>query len=359
MYLSSKPATIIAAGQIATALAVSGVIGWFLGWSVAESLLLGFIIAISSTAVTIKILEEIGELRTETGRLTVGVMIAQDIAIVPMMIVAESLGGNSGVGFFVFVKVLLSIGLLGVLFYFMGKPGKITLPFTDTIEERPDIIVLAALAFCFTVSTVAAVLGLSPAYGAFVAGLIIATSTLRVDAIEVTHPVQSILIFIFFLSIGLLIDINFILSNLLLVFTFAAGVVVIKTFVNFALVKVSGQSFSVALPAGLAMAQAGEFSFILAAIGLRNGILDMDAYKLALSVIALSILISPIWMSMARRFHTVASDSLMDYRQTLKEAYSQDIEKWQTRTAFMGPGLHRAKLHARAARMAWNRRKRR
>ena len=352
-----RPAVMIAAGQIAIALLITLGFGLTLGWGYERILLLGFVIAVSSTAVTLKILEEIGELRSETGRIAIGVMIAQDIAIVPMLIMAEAFGTDAGISPDTISLILVAVGLLALLIWFLGRPGKIRLPFTELIEEKPDVIVLAALAFCFAAASASSLFGMSPAYGAFVAGLIIANTTLRSEAIQVTKPVLSILIFVFFLSIGLLIDLTFIFSNLLLVLSFAFGVVLLKTIVNISLIRLAGIEWNVAVPAGLSMAQIGEFSFVLAAVGLRNGILDIDAYRLALSVIALSIVISPLWMSTARRFHDTALEGITDYRLALTETYGDELAVLQERTASIGKARHRMRIHGRAARRAWNRRR--
>ena len=350
-----KPATFIAAGQIAAALAITSAFGFTLGWDYEHILLLGFVIAVSSTAVTIKILEEIGELRRETGRITIGVMIAQDIAIVPMLIMAEAFGSDEGIGIRVIALMVIAVVLLGALIWYLGRPGKMHLPFSELIEEKPDVIVLACIAFCFAAAAASGFFGLSPAYGAFIAGLIIANTTLRTEAIEATHPVQSILLFIFFLSVGLLIDLKFITENLALVMSFAFGVVILKTIVNVALTRMAGLEWNIALPAGLAMAQVGEFSFVLAAVGLRNELLGPDAYRLALSVIALSILISPLWMLAIRRFHDATLEGISGYREALSETYSEEFTFLHKRTKFIARLRHKAAIYLRAARRAWHR----
>ncbi len=353
-----RPAVLIAAGQIATALLITVGFGVTLGWGYQQILLLGFVIAVSSTAVTLKILEEIDELRSETGRVAIGVMIAQDIAIVPMLIMAEAFGTDEGISPDTISLIVIAVGLLGLLIWYLGKPGKIRLPFTELIEDRPDIIVLAALAFCFAAAAGCSLFGMSPAYGAFIAGLIIANTTLRSEAIQVTQPVLSILIFVFFLSVGLLINLNFVINNLVLVISFAFGVVLLKTIINIFLIRATGMDWNIALPAGLCMAQIGEFSFVLAAVGLRNGVLNIDAYRLALSVIALSIVISPLWVSAARRFHDAALEGISDYRQALSETYGDELARLQEHTASIGRVSHRLRIHVRAARRALNRTRR-
>lgn len=354
-----KPALIVVSVQISAAIGLSFLFGQVLGWSIAQSLLLGFIVAISSTAVAIKILDEVDELRTQTGRITIGVMIAQDIAIVPMLIIVQSFGsadGSSGFGFATVLLIITSIGFLGFLIWFLNRPGKIKLPFSDHITGKPDIMALSALAFCFCAASLSGLLGLSPVYGAFVAGLIIANSTLRAEMIQLTYPVQSILVFVFFLSVGLLIDLDFVWKNFSTVALFVAATVLIKTVLNVYVIRKVGQEWEVAFPAGLAMAQIGEFSFILAAAGVQNGVLDADAYRLALAVISMSLIISPIWMSAARRFHEITQTGLIDFREALTQIYAPEAEELIRGKNFLDRGVYRARIYARATRLARHKR---
>ncbi len=349
-----KPAVTVAAGQILVALAITSAFGTVLGWSVEQILLLGFVVAVSSTAVAIKILEDIGELRTEIGRITVGVMVAQDIAIVPMLILAEAFGKETIPALSISVLIGSSVGLLGLLIWYLSRPGKIKLPLSEQLTGKPDLIALAALAFCLSAATASSLFGLSPVYGAFVAGLILANSTLRAEAIAVTAPIQSILVFIFFLSIGLLIDLEFIFTNWPVVLSFVMVVVVVKSALNVILIRMTGFTWDIALPAGLAMAQIGEFSFILAAVGLRNGVLDLDAYRLALSIVAVTLIISPVWMGMVRRVHEVTFGRLKTLRTVLTEAYSDELAELEKgRNAVARLGYRGAKI-ARAARKSFD-----
>ena len=323
-------AATIAAGQIVVALAITAAFGMIAGWPLEQIVLLGFIVAISSTAVAIQMLEEVGELRTSMGRITVGVLIAQDIAVVPMLIVVSSFGANGGGGAWLVVKLALAAILLFLLLRFLGtRPGKIRLPFTEAIHGRVDMVALASVAFCFGAAAITGITGFSAAFGAFIAGLVIAGSTLRAEAIAATHPIQSILIVVFFLSIGLLIDLNFIVANLGTVIFFVVLVLAVKTAVNVALMRAARQPWETAFPAGLMIAQIGEFSFVLAATGLSKGAVDADAYRLAIAVIAVSLLVSPLWMISVRRFHRVARDGVSDFRVALAEVYAGEIEEFE------------------------------
>ena len=222
------------------------------------------------------------------------------------------------------------MALLLVLLAYLGtRPGKYRLPFTEAIAGRVDMVALASIAFCFGAASITGILGLSAAFGAFLAGLTIAGSTLRGEAIAATHPIQSILVVVFFLSIGLLIDLHFIIANLGTVIFFVVAVLAVKTAVNLVLLRLVRQSWEMAFPAGLMIAQIGEFSFVLAATAVANGSLSGDAYRLAIAVIAVSLLISPLWMISVRRFHTVARDGISDFRMALTEVYAGEIEEFE------------------------------
>ena len=320
------PASLVAGGQIAAALGVSGLFGAILGWPFEQILVLAFIVALSSTAVAISMLDAIGELRTPTGQIAIGVLIAQDIAIVPMLIIVNSIGANAGFGLLAVFKIIAAVAFLLLLIRYLSRRKKIRLPGSAAIAGRVDLIALSALAASFCAAALSGILGLSPAYGAFVAGLVVSSSTLRAEAIRVSEPIQSVLVVMFFLSIGLLIDLSYIARHALLVFSFVVGVIAIKTAFNIVLMRMTRQPWEQAFPAALVMAQIGEFSFVIAGAGLNNGALDIDAYKLAIAVIAISLLVSPIWMTAIRRFHDIASEGVTDFRAALAEVYADEVQ---------------------------------
>ncbi len=343
-------AAAVTIGQIAAGLAITGVFGLLLGWPVEQVVVLGFIVAVSSTAVAIRMLEEVGELRTAMGRITVGILIAQDIAVVPMLIVIGSFQPG-GSGLLLAVKLALAVVLLFLLMRYLGtRPGKIRLPFTEAIHGRGDMVALASVAFCFGAAALTGILGLSAAFGAFLAGLVIAGSTMRGEAIAATHPIQSVLVVVFFLSIGLLIDLDFIVANLGTVVFFVIAVLMVKTAINVALIRAVRQPWEKAFPAGLMIAQIGEFSFVLAATGLANGALGADAYRLAIAVIAVSLLVSPLWMISVRRFHVVARHGISDFRAALGEVYAGEIEEMERGRLALGRLM---RFIARQARATW------
>lgn len=308
-----KTALSTAALQIAAALAVFWGIGHFMDWSLQRIVVFAFATALSSTAVSIKILEETDELRTPVGRTTVSVLIAQDLAVIPMLLIISAFGTSmsqmptaSSTGMAIVVKLAIAIGLLGAVSWFLSKRDRITMPMSDWIVSRPEIIPLAAMAFCFTWATLSGIIGLSTAYGAFLAGLIIGNSNVRTALHKAAEPIQTILLMVFFLSIGLLIDLRFIVEHWRNVLLVLVTVTLLKTTVNVAILHWLGEPWGRAFHSGVVMGQLGEFSFILVAVGLAANVITDDGYRLMIAVIALSLLISPMWLAIARKLHDLA-----------------------------------------------------
>ena len=340
------PALTVAIGQLTAGVAIGAAIAMFTGTTFAEGLVLGFILTLSSTVVAMKMLDDMGALRRKPGRIAVGVLIAQDIAVVPMLILVSSLGqeGEINPGELA-LKIGLAVGLLTLLLWWLGRSPKFKMPFDEQLGDSTELLALVSLALCFGAAAISGLAGLSPAYGAFIIGLIIGNSTLRNRVIPVIEPIQSILVVVFFLSIGLLIDLGFVWSNLLLVLFAALIVIALKTVLNVALLRLTGSDRETALIAGLSMAQIGEFSFVLAAAGLAAGAMSNDLYRLAIAVTAITLLLSPAWSSLMHRVETLRLESYASYRLALAEAYSDEIDNVQN-------GLWWLKVRYRAWRRA-------
>ena len=347
-----RPAMITAALQILTSLGVTFAFGYFAGWKPQVSILLGFAIAVSSTALVIKMLEDIGELRSELGRITIGVLIAQDLAIVPILLLAASLGAGHALDTGLILKMVLAIGGLFVLIWVLARPGKIHFPFSDRIEGRGDLLTLTMLAVCLAGASLSGLFGLSAIYGAFIAGLVVGQSNLRNEAIPATEPIQSLLIVVFFLSIGLLIDLNFVMDNLGALLLFVIGVIVIKSVLNVAILRLVGEQWQTAFMGGIIMSQIGEFSFVTAAVGLRTSVIDYAAYQSVIAVIAVSLLISPFWLITVRRFHDVAERGVNSFKLALAEVYESELAGVEKGAAGLKRARRRARHWAKAAKHA-------
>lgn len=309
-----KTALSAAVLQIVMAFAAFWAVGHFLDWSFQRITVFAFATALSSTAVAIKILEETDDLRTPVGRTTVSVLVAQDLAVIPMLLIIGAFGaagkGDESPGMAIAVKLGISVGILAIVSWFLARKDRVTLPLSHWIMSRAEVIPLAAMAFCFTWATLSGALGLSTAYGAFLAGLIVGNSNVRTALHKAAEPIQTILLMVFFLSIGLLIDINYIVENWKNVFIVLTVVTLLKTTVNVAILHWLGEPWQNSFHSGVVMGQLGEFSFILVAAGLAANAISPDGYRLMIAVIALSLLISPMWLAIARRLHDLAMEKL-------------------------------------------------
>jgi CPA2 family monovalent cation:H+ antiporter-2 len=311
--------------QITASTAVTLGLSRLAGFSWELAVLLGFVVAMSSTAVAIKILDDIGELRTRVGQITVGVLIAQDIAVVPMMLTVGALGGD-GFRFSQIPVMIGSVAFLAGLIFYASRGRKIHLPFADRIAENKELAPLAGLAFCFGWAAIAGLIGLSAAYGAFIAGLIIGSSQARHAMLDSVLPIQSVLMMVFFLSIGLLIDPVYMWNNAGVVAMLFLMVTVFKTIINVGFLRFTGQEWSTAFLAGICMAQIGEFSFLLAVVGITSGVLDDEGRRLIVSVTVLSLALSPLWVFTARRLHLLTSYGVTEAADLLKMVYGPETE---------------------------------
>ena len=311
--------------QIGASVGVMLVLSQAFGWPPELAVLLGFVVAISSTAMTIKMLEDIGELTTPVGRLTVGVLIAQDLAVVPMMLIILTLAGDD-FGVIDVGRILLSIGFVALLIWYLGRREGVRLPFARWVASDVHLAPVAGLTVCFGAAALSGLIGLSPAYGAFLAGLIIGNSTVREVMIQSTRPIQSVLIMVFFLSIGLLIDFRFVWDNLGTVLLLLLIVTVLKTALNVGILHALGQPWPRAFLSGVLLAQIGEFSFLLADTGTAVGLIGADNYRLVIAVTVLSLATSPFWLGSARRLHRIAMLGVTSGREILRLLYGSEAQ---------------------------------
>ena len=286
--------------QILVSLIAVLFLGYALGWPMSHVLLFAFVLALSSTAVGVTMMEDVGALRQRVGRIAVGVLIAQDLAVAPMLIILTGLSSD-GFDFFIVLEICLTVGLLILLIRYLSRRQRFNLPFSNLVLGKVDLRPVAALAWCFAAAALAGLVGISAVFGAFLAGLIVGSSQQRHELFAAAKPIESILLMTFFLSIGLLIDLQFLWDNLGLVLLLWAFVTIFKTALNTAIFRAMGESWQHAFLSSLFLAQIGEFGFILGGVAIDSSIIDSDLYRLVVAVTVLSLITSPIWMNSARR----------------------------------------------------------
>lgn len=286
--------------QVVLSVGCVWLIGIFYDWPFARVLLIGFVISLSSTAIVIKLLQDNGLLTEKVGQGVLSILLAQDLAIIPMLIILASLGGEA-VDSHHLVKQGVGALLMGGLFAFIVYRREIHLPLSRWLKNDHELQLFAALGICFGLALLTAWFDLSTALGAFIAGMLVGAAK---ETQWVHHTLESfrvLFIALFFVSVGMLLDLEFLWAHLMQVLLLVAAAVLTNTFINAAILKCARFSWKDCMFAGVLLSQIGEFSYVLAAVGLQSGIISQYAYQLALCVISLSLLASPLWISSGRR----------------------------------------------------------
>lgn len=310
-------ATLCTLFQIILSVVITLTLSNIFGWSSGLSLLLGFVVSLSSTAVVVKMLESLGETKKETGQLAIGILIAQDFAIIPMILILRNYG-ESFFTFGMFFKIIISFGLIvGIVTYFSQRQ-LVRLPFRNLLLTNKDITPLATLAFCFASAALAGLCGLSAPYGAFLAGIVLGNTHERVVMLETVRPIQSTLLMAFFLSIGLLLDVPFIWKNLSVVLSLLLIITVGKTALNILILRFLKLPWSQSFIVGVMLAQVGEFAFLLASVGFESAIINEFGERLIIGLCVLSLAFSPIWLAMARRLKELADKKTLTFRNIIE-----------------------------------------
>jgi len=283
--------------QIAISVAVCLGLVWAFHLPANLGILFGFMVSLSSTAVVLKELQDAGEMDAPFGQNAVGVLLVQDMAIVPMMIILSLIGDNEIHASELLKQVLGGVALLSIAIYLI-KTGMLHIPrfLKGSIEKR----VLLGLLLCLSAATLTSWLGLSPGLGAFLAGMVLASSDQADWVHEHLESVYVIFVMIFFLSVGMMVDTDYLISHPFLVGGATAVVFLFNAGVNVFVMRALGESWGMALITGGLLSQIGEFSFLLASVGTFAGILSQDLHELSVIVIAMTLLFSPVWMMMTK-----------------------------------------------------------
>jgi CPA2 family monovalent cation:H+ antiporter-2 len=292
--------------QVLLSIAFIWIIAQYFDWPPNRVILLGFVVSLSSTAVIVKLLEERNELKTKPGQYVLGILLVQDIIIVPMIIILGYLGGQNPSGIDLVKQLIGGLLIIGILVYIVKKK-EIVLPFKGYIRKDHEMQVFVAFTLCFGFSIITAWLGLSAALGAFVAGIIVSSTRSTRWVFDSLHAFKILFVALFFVSIGMLIDLEFLKENLLIVGVLVMLVFLLNNSINSIALRVFCKNWRVSLYSGALLSQVGEFSFIIGFTGYQLGIITEYTYQLTLSTIALSLFLSPFWIELIRKLTKISS----------------------------------------------------
>lgn len=286
--------------QIVVSVLIVWILGQYINWKINQVVMLGFVISLSSTAVIVKLLKERNELNTKAGKNVLGVLIVQDLLIVPMLIIMGYLGGGKP-DFTLLVKQIIGgILIVGVIVY-VFKKKEIKLPFMKYLSKDHEMQVFVAFTLCFGFSILTVLFGLSSALGAFIAGIVLSSTKSTKWIHNSLNAFKIVFIALFFVSVGMLIDLQFLKNNLVVIGMLVLVVFLINNTINVLMMHIFCKDWRISLYAGALLSQIGEFSFILGSTGFYSGIIGNHDYQLIINTIALTLLLSPLWISLTRK----------------------------------------------------------
>lgn len=301
--LASIKKTVFIGGflQVGLTAMVTGLIYYILGYSWNESVFVGFLFSLSSTAIVLKTLQDRKEISTPHGRNALAILIFQDIIVVPMMLITPLIAGEStNIGMSIISLVLKSAVVIAITAvstrYIVPK-----LMHAVAKTNSKELFLLVTITLCFAVAFLTSEVGLSLALGAFIAGLIISESEYSHQATSVILPFRELFTSFFFVSVGMLLDLNFFLSNFPTIILLVLMVFVIKSIIAGLAVAVLKHPTHTILLTGLSLFQVGEFAFILSKVGIKYNLLSPQTNQYFLSVSIVSMILTPFIIIFSER----------------------------------------------------------
>lgn len=296
-------------GIFQTALTVlSGIlIGQVAGRPFGESIFLGFLLSMSSTAIVLKFLSSRDETDSPHGKVSIGILIFQDIIAVPMMLLTPVLA-QSTEEFNTSLLLQLLLGIILISFVFVAAIKVVPMILYQIARVRSrELFSLSVLTICFFVAWLSSSIGLSLAIGAFLAGLIISESDYRHEAVGNIIPLQDIFSCLFFVSIGMLLDLRFFFDNPFLILGITLCVLALKFVIVALTAGILGLPLRVMILSGIALCQIGEFSFVLVKAGIDQGLANAYLYQLFLAVAIITMALTPSLMTYGNQILSLIS----------------------------------------------------
>jgi K+:H+ antiporter len=288
--------------QVLFTIAASFLILKHLALAANQAVFIGFLISLSSTAIVLRILQERAEVDSPHGQISLAILIFQDIVVIPMMVVTPYLAGvgaqaqGSVVGL-----ILKGVGLIG--FAFVAAKWLVPGALYQIARTRSrELFSLSVLVICFAVAFLTHSLGLSLALGAFLAGLIISETEFTWETLGNIIPFKHVFTSLFFVSIGMLLDVEFLIERPAVIAIVAFSVMALKLILACLTVSLLGFPLRTSILCGLSLCQVGEFSFVLFLTGADMGLLEKNLYQLFLDVSVLTMAATPFAIALAPKF---------------------------------------------------------
>ena len=288
----------VAVGGTALQLGLSVAMGWLVahwwGWNAVQALWFGCMISLSSTMVAMKLFTDWGYADTLSGRVVLSMLVAQDLAAIPMMVLLPDLSKPGGAGGGELTRSLLMVLLVVALMLSFGAWVLPRLLAQVARLRSRELFLVAVMGVGLGIGYLTYKLGLSFAFGAFLAGLVLSESDFSHHALGTIEPLRDLFGMLFFASVGMLLQLDYLWTHWPLVLGLLVAVMVFKGLIFAGVVRLFGYRRVVPIAVGLGLSQIGEFSFVMAREGMESGALAPDLYKMTLLLTTLSMVLTPL-----------------------------------------------------------------
>ena len=278
-------------GQLLITAGIIYIISLSFGISQHAAIIIGFGLALSSTAFCLKLLAERGGISTQMGRMSFSVLLLQDLAVVPLLALVSMFAGDAGTAGSTFsftYAVLVIVALLVAGHYLLN-------PILDRVvaSQDPDVLVALAVLLVLGVAWIMESIGFSMALGAFLAGTMLAESHYRHQIEADILPFRGILLGLFFMTVGMGIDFGLLWERLALIIVLTLGLMLLKGIIVYILARISGAREDISARTAVLLSQSGEFGFIMFGFATVSGVMDVKLSNMMILVIALTMVLTP------------------------------------------------------------------
>lgn len=333
--------SLLAAGalQIVLTTGVGMLVATLAGISASASLLIGFVLASSSTAVALKLLQERAEHHAPHGRFALGISIVQDIASVPILLLMPLLAGQGAVSLTGLLRPFAGGVVLTALVIVLSRRviPRVLAKMAQT--RSSELFMIAVLGLCLAIAWLSSLLGLSLALGAFLAGLAVSGTEYRHRAVSMISPMRDVFTGFFFVAMGMLIDLRVIWEQPVFVAALVAAVVVVKLVIVVAIILLLRHPFRTAWLSGVLLAQVGEFGFVVTQAAVESKLFTLDYSQTILTVSAISMAVVPALFLIAPSLSDALSSRKKSDRGKAKKTPSQ-ADHFADHLIIVGYGLN-------------------
>ena len=322
----SQKSGAVAVFECSIMVSVGYLVGQLLGFTTMESIFAGALVGISSTTIIVKAFQE-QNVKGRVSELVFGILIIEDLIAIFLLAILTTLSRSGAisptdVGITAVRLVVFLVGLIGV--------GLLIVPRAIRLVQRlgqPETTLVASIGICFAAALLALNFGYSVALGAFIAGSLVAESGHEREIEELVRPVRDVFAAIFFVSVGMIFDPGAVLENWRAVLALTLAVILGKTIAVTTGSFLAGHGRRTSMKAGMSVAQIGEFSFIIAAVGVSSGVIGDFLYPVAIAVSAITTLTTPLLIRLSNRAAESIDHWLPGPLQTIAALYASWIER--------------------------------